>query len=376
MGLLLFHAAALMIMVCVAYMLYIPWGKGNIFDVGATLFHGWVNGRANVPIMGYSWMYMILDVQFQLFACFSLYCLFIVMVCNNFTKALREWKVMSEPDAPVRNTLNAQTYRHLESIVRRRVAMTPEYQQIFKDLKLRLNGVQGLDTQLPGWNDFKLHVYLTDCLGKSVEFLVQVSLTTNIFLALSSLVVAWLAHHYQLAFMYFLPWFIVAAVVLFALGWVVSKYFRQLADTDSHKVQTSCTVRHYCRTVQILLYCVFFSFSRLLLSNDIFEYYTKIYLAACAGLLVMLILLALFAGEVIKETACALNLPPHLPEPVFRRHLEEMAYWHIKERCYECGAEQPNAQASFSKEWAGKKPVGERPVGGQASDRGAFSWRG
>jgi len=86
----LFHAASLMVMVTTAYMLYVPWGKGNIFDVCAEVFHDAVDGRANVPLLGYSWLYMILDVQFQLFVCFSLYALFVIMVCSNYVKAKRD----------------------------------------------------------------------------------------------------------------------------------------------------------------------------------------------------------------------------------------------------------------------------------------------
>ena len=123
---------------------------------------------------------MILDVQFQLFVCFSLYALFVIMVCSNYVKAKRDWKHLDEdPNHACKNSLNAKTFRHLESIMKRRVETTPEFKQIFKDLKLRLPGVEGLDVKAPGWHDFKLHVYLTDGLGKSMEVLVQVSLTTN-----------------------------------------------------------------------------------------------------------------------------------------------------------------------------------------------------
>lgn len=373
-----FHAAALMIMVTTAYMLYVPWGKGNIFDVFAENFHDAVDGRANVPYMGYSWLYMILDVQFQLFVCFSLYSLFIVMVVSNYVTAMRDWKHLDEdPNATCKNSVNAKTLRHLESIVKRRVESTPHFKEIFKDLKLRLPGVEGLDVKAPGWHDFKLHLYLTDGLGKSLEVMVQVSLTTNIFLALCALIVAMLAHHYKVAFMYFLPGFAVIGFIIFAVGYAASRYFRSLADTDDHKTHTTVTVRGFCRCVQILLYCLFFSFARLLLSNDIFEFFTAIYLSALAGLLVILLCLGLFGGEVIKETTCSLLLPPHLPPAVFRRYLQSVVHWHTKERCYECGAEQPNALASFSKEWAGKQPVGERPddAAGVFSRR-LFSWRG
>jgi hypothetical protein len=215
-----FHAAALMVMVTLAYMLYIPWGKLNIFNMFAEAFHDAVDGRFNVPFLGYSWLYMVLDVQFQLFVCYTLYSLFIVMITSNFKKALHDFKALSDgrEDVPI-DPHNHDLYTNLERIMKRRVETTPEYINTFTSLKLRVKGVQALDKSLPDWNDFKIHLYLTDGLGRAVEYLVEVSRTTNIFLASSALVVAVLAHHYQVAFMYFLPGFLVLGVAMFVVSY-------------------------------------------------------------------------------------------------------------------------------------------------------------
>jgi len=375
-----FHAAALMLMVTIAYMLYVPWGKQNIFNMFAEAFHDWVDGRANVPFLGYSWLYMVLDVQFQLFATFALYSLFMVMVINNYVTALREWKSLShEEDMPVGNSINVALYRHLDGIVKRRIRDTPSLQQLFKEHKLRLPGVEGLHEPVPGTHEFKLHLFLTEGLGKSIEYLVEVSLTTNLFLALSALVVALLAHRYQVAFMYFLPGFVAVGFVLFVCGYAVSKYYRMLSDDPKHKTESKyVTVHTYCRAVQVLMYCLFFSFSRLLLSNDIFEYYAVIYISALVGLVVILLLLGLFAGEVIKETACALILPPHVHEREIKKYLEHIVGWHNSDKCHQCGAEQFPSHASLSKEWAGKKPMGDRthPLTESVTSSRPYSWRG
>jgi len=374
---LVFHAAALMCMVTIAYMLYTPWGKHNIFNWFAQTTHDFVGDDFNVPFLGYSWLYMCLDVQFQLFACFCLYSLFIVMVASNFITALREWKALGdEQDTPRGSTsANVALYRHFDSIVKRRVRNTPAYKQIFLDLKLRLPGVEGLDQQLPGWHDFKLHLYLTEGLGKSAEYLTEVSLTTNVFLAVSTLIVAYLAHTFELAFMYFLPGFVGLGFLIFVCGYAVSRYFLMLSDTDDHKVESKyVTVKGFCRSVQILLYCLFFSFSRLLLSNDIFESYTVIYISALIGLIVIMALLAVFAADVIKETTCALILPPHVSNAFLRKQLEQIVLWHTKEKCHECGTDQFAAHSSLSKEWAGKKPQGDRQVVPDSTRK--YSWRG
>jgi hypothetical protein len=364
-GYFMFHTASLMVMVTIAYMLYIPWGKGNIFDVFAQAFHEFVDGRANVPFLGYSWLYMALDVQFQLFICFALYSLFLYMVVRNYQRALDDWKALSdgEEDQSKLRRANIEEYRCLEALMRKRVQNTPEYRQMFHDLKLRLSGVDGLDKGGAGWNEFKLHLYLTDGLGKSIEYLVEVSLTTNVFLACSALIVAALAHHYQVAFMYFLPGFLVLGAVIFIAGYFICRHFRALSDKDDHTTPAKYVTMHsYCRAIQICLYCLFFSFSRLLLSSDIFEFYPKVYLSALVGLAAVLVCLAFMAGQAIKETSCALILPPHMPQEQFKKHLQQVLYWHTTEKCHECGAQQFPVHASLSREWAGKKPTGERQI--------------
>merc|ERR1719235_1795308 len=107
-------------MVTLSYMWYMPWGKDNIFNWFAREFHDWVDGRANVPFLGYSWLYMFLDVQFQLFATFSLYALFILMVVHNFEEALRCLKRLSD-DENVAPCINEGLYRHLDTIVKARL---------------------------------------------------------------------------------------------------------------------------------------------------------------------------------------------------------------------------------------------------------------
>lgn len=379
-GYFVFHAASLMVMVTCAYMLYTPWGTGNIFNVCAEAFHGFVDGRANVPFLGESWLYMILDVQLQLFACFAMYSLFIVMVVYNYTSALADWRAHEDVTHVTHEELsqlprNLRNYKAFLDTFKRRVQNTPAYKDAFKDLRLRLNGVDGLQTNGPGWNDFKLHLYLTDALGKSVEYLVEVSLTTYIFLVISALIVALLAHHYQVAFMYFLPGFLFLGVVLFAAGYFTSLRFRALADDHSHKDPAKfVTVHSFCRAMQICLYCLFFSYSRLLLSFDIFEYYPVVYMVALVSLIIVIILLGVLAGEVIKLTVCALVLPPHLPIEQLSKNLEQVVFWHNTEKCYECGVQQFPSHSSISKEWAGAKSIGERvPVPDSARP---FSFRG
>lgn len=349
-----FHAASLMIMVTVAYMMYIPWGEANIFDVGAAYLHDAVDGRVNVPFLGYSWLYMILDVQFQLFVCFSLYSLFVVFVAHSFTTALKDFKMMSDNQEDRCISLrNVAFYKHLESIMTRRVQNTAEYRNIFHKLQLKMIGVQGLDKDVAGWNQFRLHLYLTDSLGRSVEYLVQISLTTNIFLSCSALLVALLANYYQVAFMYFLPGFLVVGLVLFTIGYLTARHFRKLADDDTHNAEAKwVNIHSYCRCIQICLYCIFFSFSRLLLSNDIFTFYPKVYVSALLGLILLLMLLFFFAGEALKETACALVLPPHLPVEKFKAKLNHIVLWHTTDHCHEFGVQQ-STTCSPSRQWAG-----------------------
>merc|ERR1719498_1369816 len=172
---------------------------------------GWLMGVPTFPfwdIVGCTWCWMCS------FSC--LYALFIVFVTRKYVTALDDFKKISEgQEGQIANRHSLEFYNHLNSIMRKRIQNTSEYRQLFHKLHLRMPGIQGLDSIQPGWHEFKLHLYLTEALGHSIEYLVQVSLTTSIFLCLSALLVALLAYHYQVAFMYLLPGFIIVGVVLF-----------------------------------------------------------------------------------------------------------------------------------------------------------------
>jgi len=376
-GYLMFHAAALMIMVTLAYMLYMPWGDENIFDYFATWFHKQVDGRANVPFKGYSWLLMVLDVQFQLFVTFALYALFIVFVTQSFARALDDWKAISDNEIATRSArlpINDYHYTDFHDILTHRVKKSNTFVALFGELRLRYRAVQGVDSQRqPNFNDFKLHLYLTDSFGKALEYLVEVSLKANIALAVAALAIALLAHHYQVAFMYFLPIFIVFGLAFFGCSYFVS---RALRNHNHDMPLDQLTVHHYCRSIQMCLYCVFFSFSRLLLSADIFTDYPKVYLSAVIGLLIALLLGKWVAGELMKATICAIVLPHHSQEDRFKMNLQHVVYWHTTENCHECGVRQAPPNASLSREWAGTKVAhGDIPQSAVTSGR-EFSFRG
>jgi len=383
-GYFVFHAAALMLMVTSAYFLYMPWGDSNIFDIGAKALHTAVDGRANLPILGHSWLIMVLDVQFQLFVCFAIYGLFIFFVIRNFQRALDDWKAIADEEVdkvPNRRLVpsfidNADLYTSFGDILLHRVQVSEPLQDAFRQARLRLPGVDTLDNPSDDWHDFSLHLYLTDALGKALEYLVEVSLKSNGFIAVSSLCVAVLAHHFQVAFMYFLPIFVVIGFLLFAVGFIASRRLRRAArDRDNITSLNYVTLHNYCRAIQIVLYFVFFSFSRLLLSNDIFTNYPKVYMAACFGLAAILFFAWFIAGEILKETICGIVLPPHVDVAHFKKNLQLVAYWHTTENCHECGVRQLPCNASLSREWAGTKAVGTAAEKDPDTAR-PFSWRG
>jgi len=350
----LFHSAALMVMVTLAYMLYMPWGPNNIFDVCAKAFHGWVDGRANVPFLGYGWLLMVLDVQFQLFCTFMLYALFILFATHNFARALDDWKAICDNpyDSAPALPINEYHYKDFRDIMLYRVQNAPSFQRAFNELRLRIEGVGGVDQRRIDLNEFRLHLYLTDSFGKALEYLCEVSLKSLGFLAVCALCIATLAHHYQVAFMYFLPIFIVFGLLLFIVGYFVA---RGLRHHDHEHDLKSFTVHTYCRMIQISLYCIFFSFARLLLSSDIFTDYPKVYLSSFIGLLVIIFLAWIISGEVMKATILALVLPHDSQEDRFKNNLQHVAYWYSTENCHECGARQAPPNASISREWAGTK---------------------
>jgi len=378
------HAAIVCVMVFVSYMLYMPWGDNNLFNLFAKAFHDFVDDAFHVPFKGYSWLFMVLDIQFQLFATFCLYALFTVMVVSNYIAALEDWKSIDDGNE-AKKPINAMLFNRLGDVIRARTEYVPaghenRLKQAFKDAQLRLPGVKELE-DLPfgddkGHFDFKLHLFLTDGLGKSVEYLVEISLVTHLWLCVIALLSALLAHHFQLAFMYFLAPFVIIGVLLLVLGFFISKHYLALSETkDHHEMSTYVTVHSYCRTIQIILYCVFYSFSRLLLSSDIWANYPHVYIRAFVGLVGVLILLALFGGEALKEATCALILIPHVSMAQFEKNLEEIRSWHTNVKCHESGVEQIPFRAAYSIAWAGRHNHIEGSPRSDKSSRRLWSFR-
>merc|ERR1719163_516901 len=190
-------------------MLYMPWGENNIFDYSAKVIHEAVDGRANVPFLGYSWLLMVLNVQFQMFTCFTMYAIFLTGVVRNFQRALDDFKALADDEDNAKALpTNSNLYSNFNHILKHRVKRSSSLQSCFIQTKLTLAGVDQLQQQGMGFQEFKLHLYFTDSLGKSLEYLVEVSLKSNVVLSVMALFIALLAHHFQVAFMYFLPLFI------------------------------------------------------------------------------------------------------------------------------------------------------------------------
>jgi hypothetical protein len=300
-----------------------------------------------------------------------LYALFVFIVARSYVSALSDWWDM-DADRPPKSFTNKMVYEKFHRIITMRVESTQALLDVFKKNKLRLDGVTKLSTRRGDseetaeeaesqWHDFKLHLYLTEGLGKSMEYLVQISLTTNLWLALCALIVAIFAHVYQLAFMFFLPPFVIIGFIILTAGYFVSRHYISLSEDPKHDTEAKyVNIYNYCRAVQVILYCMFYSFARLLLSGDIFVHYPGVYFGALITLLLVLLILGLFGGKVMKETTCALILPPHVSPEQTDRSLAATKSWYTAVNCHECGTRQRPLGNSWSKGYAGdpaKPPI-------------------
>jgi len=68
--------------------------------------------------------------------------------------------------------------------------------------------------------------------------------------------------------------------------------------------------------VQIVLYCIFYSFARLLISADIFVNYPSVYLSALFTLVIIMCLLALFGASYEGDNLRIDASSPHFQQPV------------------------------------------------------------
>jgi len=327
-------------------------------------------------------LYLVLDIQFQLFVMYTLYTAFIYCVVRNYNQALEDWKNLDSGLGQAKYEVNADLFQRLTECMKERIRNSDLVLKQFCDAKLYMKDVKKLmekvdadqDTTLRSprlsfgshkkaegekeedWELFKLHVYLTDALGHSVQILVEVSALTNAMLVVCALFVAVLAHVYQLAFMYFLPAFVFIGFVIFGSGFFLSKHYINLSEDMNHEKESKyITINTYCRAVQMAVYCIFYSFGRLIFSLDIFTHYPRTYLAACVSLVCVFALLAILGGELLKEMMCGLCFYPHLGPVKFEKHLARIRIWHTKVLCHECGTQQMSLPDSHSKKWAGKQ---------------------
>jgi hypothetical protein len=346
----MFRSASCCIALAIAYGLYVPWGEHSLFQWWAELVRYLVDGAINVPYNGRGFMYLTMDVQFQIFATFCAYTLFITMLARHYSQALEDWKQISIGGSSS-SASNAALYAKLDVIMRDRLRHNAEYRQDLIKYKIKMEG----EETGAGWATFKLHLYLTDAIGKSMENLVEVSPKTYLVWAVWGFTPAVLAYMFELAYMYFLPGFILIGILLLTGGYLVSKRFIRLAeDLDYHAASRFVTVSTYCRSLQIIMYCVFYSFARLLLSFDIFTYYPYVYFSALFGFVCVVCLLAFCSGEMIKGAVCALSLVPHIEHVDFKRNLEHIVSWQKSINCHETGVEQYPIESAYSTEWAGK----------------------
>merc|ERR1719271_1108383 len=106
--------------------------------------------------------------------------------------------------------------------------------------------------------------------------------------------------------MYYCPFFIAGGLVLLAGSWFVSVQLRH----EKHGLNFDyLNVHSYCRTIQILNYAIFFSFARLLLSNDIYSDYPRVYMAALIGLIAVMLLHWFLGTDIMKATLAHVSLP-------------------------------------------------------------------
>jgi hypothetical protein len=304
---------------------------------------------------------------------YTLYSLFICCVTRNFNVALEDWRNLDMGEK-AKWKVNGELYNRLLDCMKMRVDTFPTVEKQFCDAKLYIKGVKKLEDkakkdQEPGsarssmgrtrteeesWEAFKLHVYLTDALGRALQALVEVSVLTNAMLVACALLVAILAHVCQLAFMYFLPFFVVFGFLILGSGFFISKHFIKLSeDMTVDRESKYVTITTYCRAVQIIAYCIFYSFARLLLSQDIFTHYPRTYIAALISLVVVFAFLGSLGGELVKEATCGLSFIPHIGVTKFEKTLEATRLWHTTVMCHECGTSQKSLRNAFSKLWAG-----------------------
>lgn len=387
------HGAAIAVTGTICWVL---WEISNIFDRLAEFVRSiTANEEMSTPIIGHSYYFLLIAVLFQLFATYMLYMVFLFMIQGSYAKALNAWKLMSGMDLDAGNVVRSNTvarrpsiredsvrpanlpqgvskghaslwtsYRH---IMKESVAENEVYQTYFRELGLSFPALSGVT--LGDKVEFSLLALLTDALGTSLEFMVEVSLKTNVCLCLIALVNGFLAYYFKLAYVYLmLPQCLMAMALLLA-GLGLARWYKYRADRGRDAktaVDDLLDVHTFCRALQIVLYTLFFSFSRLLLSYDIWAHYFFLGVMGVTCLFLIFVFLYIYASMALQELICMLFMPPHVSNEDFKKALEANVQWRKHPNCHQFGTTNLPFHLSPSIAWSGitKLPPGYDPQSG------------
>lgn len=326
--------------------------EGTPADAGEFLQTG-ASGKSapiDVPFMGESYYSQLMDILFHLLVAFSLFSLAMLIVIRRWIYLQVCWKSLDTSAATPRGSspaaarAGAEQYRELFDLIQgsffRVVSSRQEYRKVFDELGLEPTASSSFSA-----SHFAITDYMSVSLGRALSELVNLELVTALLLSLFFAIIGLIAFQFKLQFRYFLEPIAGVTVLGSCSVIVLYKWVKgRLTSTDmSIKPLEVVSVKTWAKTVQIMFYMLLFSFSRLVISRDMWTNYTLQALWALVLLVLFFLLLRFVLADLMEVTAYALTLPPNIHAWRFRSLVAEVASATSRKAALASAAPSPKA---------------------------------
>jgi hypothetical protein len=171
---------------------------------------------------------------------------------------------------------------------------------------------------------FPFHSYITVALHESSQIISLPAAGTYLKLAALNLFCILLTYHYKIALMYFLPAIIVLLLCVYTIMYFIGTHllrktlnhpgFPSHEAHAAHDEHAGLPIKpaRISNIIQAIHYALCYSFTRLLLSADIWTYHRSIANMALVGMIITLILVWFLGSWILIQTLVALSIPPNI----------------------------------------------------------------
>jgi len=313
----------------------------SIFDWLAGAIQPHVGLRT--PFLGLSYYLTLTDVVMHLFGGFVVYELFIIQVVREVRHELATWSELAKPTPTVATRgFEGQNLKLVETKLESR-RIEQKFNEMIDNMEVYGNALRqkNLDQFARGFvneegtRKVKLHLYLTVYMGQCVLDLCGMAVPTWIFISLIFAIGAITCWVTATGFIMFLFPLNMALVVVLVLMYSVSRRIvndmlgtKKLDPRLMHSKYL--TPSNFCQAMQIILFLVSYSFTRIILSYEMVTERFWIWMLVTVSFAVVYYLFAWVGAEVVNHTLTCLAFPPYIHPARLTDHMKDLYDWHME----------------------------------------------